>query len=45
MGCVQMALYPAKYNEILVREFYANMTAEAEDPHNPSFGVVYVKGT
>lgn len=30
LGCAEMAMFPSKYNENLVRECYANLLAEIE---------------
>lgn len=45
MGCVEMAMYPEKYNENLLREFYANLTVKIDKDDSPICGQVYFKGT
>lgn len=45
MGCVEMTLYPTKYNENLERKFYANLLGGVDDVTSSSYGAVYVSGT
>lgn len=45
LGCVKMALFLAKYNKNLVRDFYANLTAGIKDSQSPYYDVVCVRGT
>lgn len=43
--CVEITLYPSKYNEILVRDFYVNLFEGVDISTNPAFGAIYVRGT
>lgn len=38
-----MAIFSEKYNESMVREFYANLTADIDDPNRLALGKVYVR--
>lgn len=44
-SCMELAMFPSKYNENFVREFYANLDVGIEDPKSPHYEVVYVQGT
>lgn len=44
MGCMEMAIFPEKYNDNLMREFYANLTDDFAKTESPAFGQVYVRG-
>lgn len=39
-----MDVFLDKYNESLVKEFYANLTADTADLNSPVVGYVYVRG-
>lgn len=42
MGYVEMVVYPEKYNENSVREFYANLTTEVGKADSATCGQVFV---
>lgn len=44
LGCLEMAIFQENLNEILIREFYDNLTAEINDHNSPAVGQVYVRG-
>ncbi|KAI5676396.1 hypothetical protein M9H77_07346 [Catharanthus roseus] len=44
LGCLELAVFPDKYNESLVTKFYANLIADIDDPNSPVVGQVYVRG-
>lgn len=41
--CVEIVLYPTKYNENLIQEFYSNLTIEVESS-TTTFGAIYARG-
>lgn len=44
MGYVEMTMFLEKYNDNLVREFYANSTDDFAKIESLTFGKVYVRG-
>lgn len=40
LDCVEMVVFPEKYNESVLREFYVNLTNEIDDPDSPAMGWV-----
>lgn len=44
LGYVEMAVFPNKYNESEVREFYANLITDIDDLDSLVVGQVYMRG-
>lgn len=45
MRYMDITIFPAKFNESLVREFYANLTADIDNANSPIYEQLYVRGT
>lgn len=44
IGYVELALLEEKYNEKLIKEFYANLSKDFSNTERPTYGQVYVRG-
>ncbi|KAI5668000.1 hypothetical protein M9H77_17853 [Catharanthus roseus] len=44
MGCVELASFAEKYNDNLVKEFYANLSKDFGNTESPTYSQVYVRG-
>lgn len=44
LGCLEMAVFLETYNGSFVSEFYANLTADIDDPTSLALSHVYVRG-